>query len=541
MKMITFFHSARYERAFMQVEKYFKTSRFGLQPHSKRTGLIICCTISCISMSGMTPKQIFAKMTPRQRIAQLLVAAVVPNEHTNKAFSTTQNYRMDPTYVMDVAVGKHEVGGILYLGSGLIQERKDLTRELQARAGGTLWFLDDAEWGLQMRSRDGFRYPWNIVEGALPNEYNHLIEQKGYNVAHQLHMVQSHCSLGPVIDVNNNKDNPVIGARSFGADVDRVTQKGIADIYGLQHGGVIAVAKHFPGHGDTNVDSHHGLPVINHSRQHLDAIELKPFKAAIDVGVMGIMTAHIVVPALDDSGVPATVSRKIITDLLRNELGFDGLITTDGMGMEGITNLYEVGQAAVKALQAGVDIILAANVCRGKCNDNWEDPIGRTIDAIEQALNDGRLDINEFNQKVMRVLQLKEWAFNRLKKDHSDEKELLEQAQIIKQEIYTHAITVAQNTLSYPNQADITMEIRGMNKFRAQQFGISHATLEQIKRNHAAGKTQTIILYGSAYAVDLIKDYAECIIVAYEDDPVATQVVEQILKNEIKAEGIMPV
>lgn len=502
---------------------------------------LACCIISFGSMSGMTPEQIFDSMTMRQRIAQVLVAAVVPNDESNSVFEKTQNYRMDRKYVLDVAVGKHQIGGILYLGSGLIEERKDLTEQLQKRANGRLWFLDDAEWGLHMRSRDGFKYPRNMAPGALPDKYNHLIEQKGYNVAQQLHMVKSHCSLGPVMDVNNNPDNPVINDRSFGAQVDNVINKGIADINGLQAGGVVAVAKHFPGHGDTNVDSHHGLPVINHDLEHLNAIELKPFKAAIDANVMGIMTAHIVVPALDNSGVPATVSRKILTDLLRNKLGFKGLITTDGMGMEGITNLYEVGDAAVKALQAGVDIILGANVCRGKFNDNWADPIGKTIDAIEQALKDGRLDMNEFNQKVMRVLRLKEWAFSQMKKSTRSEAELLAEAQTIKREIYTHAVTIAQNKLSHPSKADITMEIRGMNKFRAQQFGVSNQTLELIKQNHAAGKTQTIILYGSAYAVELLKDYAECIIVAYEDDLVATQVVEQILKHEIEAEGIMPV
>ncbi len=503
----------------------------------KKIYLLLSITFS--SLYSMTPEQIFEKMTVRQRIAQVLVAALVPNDESNGAFSTTQNYRMDRQYVLDVAVGKHQVGGILYLGSGLIQERKDLTEQLQKRANGTLWFLDDAEWGLHMRSRDGFRYPRNMAPGGLSNKYNNLIERKGFNVAKQLQAVGSQVCLGPVMDVNNNPDNPVINDRSFGAQVKNVIKKGIADIKGLQKGGVVAVAKHFPGHGDTNVDSHHGLPVINHNLEHLNAIELKPFRAAINAGVMGIMTAHIVVPALDKSGVPATVSRAILTKLLRNKLAFKGLITTDGMGMEGITNLYEVGDAAVKALHAGVDIVLAANVCRGKFNDNWADPIGRTIDAIEQALNDGRLDMNEFNQKVMRVLRVKEWALNQ--KNTLTEAELLAEAQNIKREIYTHAVTIAQNKLSHPNKADITIEIRGMNKFRAQQFGISNEMLEQIKQNHAASKTQTIVVYGSAYAVEMLKDYAECIIVAYEDDPVATQVIQQILKNEIQAEGIMPV
>jgi beta-glucosidase-like glycosyl hydrolase len=273
----------------------------------------------------------------------------------------------------------------------------------------------------------------------------------------------------------------------------------------------------------------------------LNAIELKPFKAAIDAGVMGIMTAHTVVPALDDSGVPATVSRKIITDLLRNKLGFKGLITTDGMGMEGMTNLFESSDAAVRALAAGADLILGANVCRGKYNHNWADPIGKTIDAIEKALEDGTLNKSEFNQKVMRVLRVKEWALNQTKKNTHTEAELLAEAQNIKQEIYTHAITIAQNTLPHPNTADVITEIRGMNKFRAQQFGISNEMLEQIKQNHAAGKTQTVVVYGSAYAVEMLKDYAECIIVAYEDDLIASQLVGEIISNKIQAEGVMPV
>ena len=501
--------------------------------------LIMYCTQ--ISAMDFTVEQRFNTMSERQRIAQLLVAAVVPNVEVNRALSKTQAYRMDPEYVKEIAVSKHQIGGILYLGSGLIQERKDLTQELQRRANGTLASFDDAEWGTQMRSSNGYKYPWNQALGALEDKYNHLIKQKGFNIAKQLQALDSQVNLGPVADVNNNPGNPVINIRSFGSDADRVTKKVVADVNGLQDGGVAAVVKHFPGHGNTAVDSHYGLPLIEGSIEDLNNTELKPFIAAIKAGAMGVMTAHIVVPALDASGVPATVSRKILTDLLRNALGFKGIIVTDGMGMDGITNLYESSEAAVKALAAGADVILGANVANGKYNHNWEDPIGKTIDAIEQALKDGRLDKDEFHEKVMRILRMKEWAKNQRAQEIMCEYEILHQANAIKQEIYTHAITIAQNKLSHPSNAHKIIAIRGMNKFKAQQFGISNEMLEQIRKNHEDGKTQTVILYGSAYAVELIKDYADCIIVAYEDDPVAQHVVEDILSNKIEAHGVMPV
>jgi beta-N-acetylhexosaminidase len=206
-----------------------------------------------------------------------------------------------------------------------------------------------------------------------------------------------HVPFAPVLDVNNNSINPIINVRSFGEDPAEVARLGRAFVTGVQDAGALATGKHFPGHGDTETDSHLDLPVINVSRERLEAVELPPFRAAVDSGIAGIMTAHISVPALTGAaGIPSTLSRAVLTDLLREEMGFQGLVFTDAMDMYAIDRRHGRGEAAVRALEAGADVILMP-----------PDPRA-AVAGIVGAVRDGRVAEERLDESVRRLLEAKE-------------------------------------------------------------------------------------------------------------------------------------
>lgn len=287
---------------------------------------------------------VFQTLTLRQRIAQLMVVRVPLNLDNKQAadFSRTMN-----------GLG---VGGVCFF-AGTATRQAELTRDFQAAARVPLLVCLDAEWGLGMRLTDMFSFPRNDRFGLLPESADSIVYRMGEEIGRQCRMLGVHINFAPVVDINSNPKNPVIGTRSFGTDRERVAQLGIMYALGMQSQGVMAVAKHFPGHGDTDVDSHFDLPVINHTSSHLDSIELYPFKRMIDAGVEGVMIAHLQVNAFDRQR-PSSLSRDIVTGLLREKLGFDGMVITDGLDMKGITNSYAHGQGELQALKAGNDILL---------------------------------------------------------------------------------------------------------------------------------------------------------------------------------------
>ena len=205
-----------------------------------------------------------------------------------------------------------------------------------------------------------------------------------------------HVPFAPVLDVNNNPENSIINIRSFGEDPEAVADLGVALVRGLQDYGAVATGKHFPGHGDTGTDSHLDLPIVEVGRERLDAIELVPFRAAIDAGIQGIMTAHITVPEISGETIPATVSHRMLTGLLRLDLGFDGIVFTDAMDMAAVNRLYPRGEAAVLAVLAGADVIVMPR------------DVKQAIDAIIEAMDEGRLTEARIDESVGRLLRLKE-------------------------------------------------------------------------------------------------------------------------------------
>lgn len=318
---------------------------------------------------------VMATLTPRQRIGQLFVPRL---DITDNAAGYALLHKMVVT---------EGVGGIL-LGKGTASEYVNVINRAQEEARVPLMVTLDGEWGPAMRVTDAPKFPFNMALGAINND--RLIYDYGMEVARQCRVLGIQVDFAPVLDVNSNPHNPVINYRSFGENPDRVAALGVQFCRGLQAGGVMAVGKHFPGHGDTSVDSHKALATVTHSRATLNVVDLKPFSACMKSGMGGIMVGHLDVPAIDASGTPASLSHKITTGLLKEELGYNGLIFTDALAMKGAVSRY--GNNCVKALQAGADVMLST-----------ANPVG-DIEAMAVAVKVGTLKQSDIDARCRRIL-----------------------------------------------------------------------------------------------------------------------------------------
>ena len=285
----------------------------------------------------------------------------------------------------------YHIGGLLFSG-GKLQGQASVINLAQELTDIPMMITCDGEWGLGMRMTDAVSYPRNRVLGCIQEDS--LIYAYGLESARQMRELGITVNFAPVADVDNNPNNPVINTRSFGEDPANVARKVIAYMQGLQAGGVVAVAKHFPGHGDTDVDSHKALPTLNFTRARMDSIELYPFKQAINAGVDGIMVGHLDVPQLSErSGLPSSLSHNIVTDLLQEELGFEGLIFTDALEMKGVASAE--GTTCLQALKAGADLLLVPMGIRGEFR------------ALVQAVKKGQVSEELVDAKCRKILTYK--------------------------------------------------------------------------------------------------------------------------------------
>jgi beta-N-acetylhexosaminidase len=252
----------------------------------------------------------------------------------------------------------------------------------------------DFEWGVGMRIRGATQFPRAMAFGAAGD--TSLTEAAGRFTGIEMRAIGVHVDFAPVADVNNNPRNPVINTRSFGEDPLRVSEHAVAFTRGLQSAGVVATLKHFPGHGDTDVDTHIGLATVPHARDRLDRVELAPFRAGIAAGAQAVMVGHLEVPTIDETrGMPATLSAKAITGLLRGDLGFGGLIVTDSMSMQAVSKMMPAGEAAVRTIEAGSDVVLHSPDDRA------------AVTALRDALTSGRLPVERVDRSVRRILEMK--------------------------------------------------------------------------------------------------------------------------------------
>jgi beta-N-acetylhexosaminidase len=349
---------------------------------------LIVSLLSCKVKRYEEAKTIVGKMTLDRKIGQLIMVGVPGS-------GISDNSR-------DI-LKKYYPGGIILFGFNLsergktIQFIKDLQKASMKYSGLPLFISTDQEGGRVRRITDGVtQFPGNMAFGVVDDE--DIVYDAARIIGIQLRLMGVNMNLTPVMDVNNNPDNPVINTRSFGSTPDLVSRLGVSYIKGLQDSRCISVAKHFPGHGDTNQDSHITLPVIHYDMKRLEDIELKPFGKAIDSGVEAIMTAHIAYPKVLKGYLPVTVSRVFLNDILRDEYEFDGLLITDDVEMDAISEYMDLGEAAVRSIQAGADIILISS---------YGEHVPLIANAIKGAVVSGQLKDERINRSAVRIIEVK--------------------------------------------------------------------------------------------------------------------------------------
>lgn len=324
------------------------------------------------------------EMTIEEKVGQLIACRY-----------TGRFVNMDNEYVRDLKtlIVEQKIGGLIIF-QGDVYESAHLNNSLQEKAEIPLLIASDLERGLGNQIDGATLFPPVMSLGAADSE--ELAYRMGKITALEARAIGIHMTYAPVVDVNINPDNPIINVRSFGEDPEQVGRLAVPFIKGCQENGLIATAKHFPGHGDTAEDSHTILPTVKADRQRLDRVEIYPFKIAVESGVQAIMAAHLSLPALDPTpNVPSSLSKPILTDLLRRELGFEGLIVTDAMGMGGVTTLYEPEEAALRAVKAGIDMILLPPKPK------------EVIDALVQAVREAEISEERIDLSVKRILEAK--------------------------------------------------------------------------------------------------------------------------------------
>lgn len=324
---------------------------------------------------------LMSELTLKEKIGQLFMVSAFSNR--------------DEKHVQDLEslIAEYKIGGVIFFQGGPVRQAT-ITNRLQEKSKLPLFVAMDAEWGVGMRLDSTISYPYQMGLGAIND--NQLIYQMGVEIGRQLARLGVQINFAPSVDVNSNANNPVIGFRSFGEAKENVADKGYQYMKGLQDAGLIVTAKHFPGHGDTATDSHHDLPVLPFNKERLSELELYPFKRLINGGVSGVMIAHMSIPQLDSTpNLPSTLSKPIITELLRDELGFRGLVFTDALNMKGVTKHFSPGDIEVKALQAGNDVLL------------YSENVPIAVEAVYEAVDDGLISKEAVEGKCRKILTAK--------------------------------------------------------------------------------------------------------------------------------------
>ena len=479
----------------------------------------------------------------------------------------------------------HKIGGITFFHSRAsaatnyekkevpvyrdsLKKLKALIRHYQSLSEIPLLISIDAEWGLAMRVEETPQYPYAITLGALPEDQDDLIFEAARQMAQDLRSAGIDFNLAPVADINSNPDNPVIGYRSFGANRDKVLAKTSAYCKGLTAGGVLNCLKHFPGHGDTAVDSHLGLPVINRSRENLMQNDLYPFRELIREGVDAVMVGHLAVPALSgDDHTPATLSEKLIKNLLREEFGFGGVVISDALNMHSVSEIYtEKGQLELKAFQAGNDILcFTDHIAEGKAKILAEGNRAQLRESIHRILalkeKAGLFKTTERPQpsstEVVRKInkQIAEKSIVRhapaetdkapvntliLTGQHQKEKGLV--AHLKKSPTFTciHA-DPHTHTLTLSSTRELLIAVYPPNIKPMNNFGLTAANLElidQLLEKHIC----RLVLFGNPYALRTIPGIhrAKEVVISGQDFEEFQETAASIINGELQAQGVLP-
>lgn len=397
--------------------------------------------------AGAWVDSVFKTLSKDEEIAQLMVIRA----HSN----------LGPEHVQQVAdlIQKYNVGAICWFQGGPIRQAL-LNNYYQSIAKTPIMMTIDAEWGLGMRLDSVLKFPYQLTLGALSNDQ--LVYEMGKAIGEQCKRIGIHVNYAPVVDINNNPNNPVIGYRSFGEDKYKVAQFGVAYMKGLQSENVMACAKHFPGHGDVDVDSHLDLPVIHKSRFQLDTLELYPFKQLFKAGVGSVMIAHLSIPAIDSTpNKPTSLSKNNVTGLLRDDLYYEGLAFTDALEMKGVSKYYPVGEAAVEALIAGNDMLCLP------------ESVPDAIDAIKKAIKEKRLKWKDIDNKVKRVL----YAKYQLGLNHAQFVDTTNLLNDLNAKTNSIRAEVARNTITIINNKAGFLPVKNPGRVAYVGIGVSDSTV----------------------------------------------------------------
>ena len=504
---------------------------------------------------------LYAKLSMDERIGQLYIVALYTNKDQNHISGVRK------------LVEQERIGGIILMQDDAEQEIA-LVNEFQKKSRVPMLFGMDAEWGLYQRIKTAHKFPWAMTLGAIQD--NNLVYEMASKIAEDAKKMGIYWNFAPVVDVNTNPKNPIIGNRSFGSDVQNVIAKALAYAQGLQDNGVLAAIKHFPGHGDTDVDSHLDLPVVKHSLERLNKIELAPFKALMDKKIGGAMIAHLYVPQLEKGkNIPASISYDIVTNLLKNKFRYEGLVITDALNMNAVAKKYSAGELDLRAFKAGNDVLLFSQ----------DVPTGKKL--IKEAIQKGEISEKRLEESVKKILKTKyllglqnlrplssEGINNALNNDShakiseklyanaltllKDEKQLfplrekevyylpLEEAsheaflQELSKEIKVKKISFKE-IQSIPENAVVIIGLHKDNSTAYKPYKISWESKRLI--NQVKSRNKVILnVFGSPYALqDVDISGISSVLVSYENNPLSMKATAEAYLGKQKINGRLPV
>ena len=504
---------------------------------------------------------LYAKLSMDERIGQLYIVALYTNKDQNHISGVRK------------LVEQERIGGIILMQDDAEQEIA-LVNEFQKKSRVPMLFGMDAEWGLYQRIKTAHKFPWAMTLGAIQD--NNLVYEMASKIAEDAKKMGIYWNFAPVVDVNTNPKNPIIGNRSFGSDVQNVIAKSLAYAQGLQDNGVLAAIKHFPGHGDTDVDSHLDLPVVKHSLERLNKIELAPFKALMDKKIGGAMIAHLYVPQLEKGkNIPASISYDIVTNLLKNKFRYEGLVITDALNMNAVAKKYPAGELDLRAFKAGNDVLLFSQ----------DVPTGKKL--IKEAIQKGEISEKRLEESVKKILKTKyllglqnlrplssEGINNVLNNDShakiseklyanaltllKDEKQLfplrekevyylpLEEAsheaflQELSKEIKVKKISFKE-IRSIPENAVVIIGLHKDNSTAYKPYKISWESKRLI--NQVKSRNKVILnVFGSPYALqDVDISGISSVLVSYENNPLSMKATAEAYLGKQKINGRLPV
>ena len=512
---------------------------------------------------------IYGNMSLQEKVGQLFMASVYSSESKKK---TDEIKRL---------ISEYYIGGIIFSKGGPVRQAR-INNEFQELAKTKLLIGMDAEWGLAMRLDSTFAYPWNMTLGAIKDD--ELIKKVGKRIGVHSKRLGVHFNFAPVVDINTNPKNPIIGNRSFGEDKDNVTNKAIAFMKGMQSAGVLASAKHFPGHGDTDADSHETLPTLLFDKKRLDSLELYPYRRIIDEGLSSVMVAHLNIPSIvPESGYPSSISKNVVTNILKGELGFNGLIFTDALNMKGAAEFLGPGEIDLAAFLAGNDVLLIS------------EDIPKAHSMIVRAYREGAITEERLSHSVKKILYAKYKAglcgYEPVKEDNLWEDLNAMEDHVLLEETMEKALTVIKNdsailpiqTLQYKKIAYVNFGddsgkeflnslrnyaqidwvkansldsyIKRLKKYDEVIIGF-HKSNENPWKDYKFDSKELVWLYEIARTNKVILDvfarpYAlldlktttnfESIIVSYQNSKVSQQLSAQLIFGARGAQGMLPV